>query len=223
LPLIDDDLLLEALTIPQSNGSFNNQRLETLGDAVLQLSVTVHLYNKYPHKHEGQLTDFRKSAVSNKTLRRLAKVVHLEEFMCGEPVLEKKWKYVDEDLGKNVRRQIPRRSLQDCMEAILAAAFLTGGVAIALVTGHALGVNTGGPAPWSERSYPKPSKPMNQPGPLFRELQNSLGYIFHHPNLPIEAVTHGSFLGEDSPNFSYERLEFLGDGNINLPFSDSSV
>lgn len=63
LPAIVDDLLVQAITLPSTNAPFNNQRLETFGDAVLKLCAVVHLYNKYPHRHEGQLDNMKRSTL----------------------------------------------------------------------------------------------------------------------------------------------------------------
>ena len=52
-PLMNMDLVVEALTLPCATAGFNNQRLETLGDSVLKLCVVVHLFNAYPFRHEG--------------------------------------------------------------------------------------------------------------------------------------------------------------------------
>lgn len=52
-PLMKEDLVVEALTLPCATAGFNNQRLETLGDSVLKLCVVVHLFNAFPFRHEG--------------------------------------------------------------------------------------------------------------------------------------------------------------------------
>ena len=53
LPPLEEDLVVEALTLPCATAGYNNQRLETLGDTVLKLCVVVHLFNAYPFRHEG--------------------------------------------------------------------------------------------------------------------------------------------------------------------------
>ena len=105
------------------------------------------------------------------------------------------------------RRQMARRSIQDCMEAILGASFQVGGIDMALRTGTALGLSFGGPAPWPVRF---PEQPPSLVSPLCWELQTKLGYEFKCGKLLLEAVTHPSFRSNDSS--SYQRLEFLGDG-----------
>ena len=58
----DSSLLDLALRHP-SLGARNNQRLEFLGDAVLQLVISNHLYSAFPQAHEGQLTSLRQGMV----------------------------------------------------------------------------------------------------------------------------------------------------------------
>ncbi|KAL1742102.1 hypothetical protein HDZ31DRAFT_84367 [Schizophyllum fasciatum] len=218
LPYIHRDLLVQALTLPCAGMPFNNQRLETLGDAVLELAATVHLFTKYPHRHEGQLTLLRQICVSNKCLLTRALEAGLERFLTCESASLSVWDYVeDADVpARCARRVFPRRSLQDCMEAILGASYLTGGIDTALHAGTALGLAFGGSVPWSRR-YPRPAKVL-VPN-LFAKLQTKLGYTFRDGTLLCEALTHSSFASLDS-YASYERLEFLGDAIINLVVVD---
>lgn len=216
LPPIADDLLSQALTIPSCNAGFNNQRLETLGDAVLKLSTVVHLYNRFPHRHEGQLDVLRRNSVSNRTLLARAKEHGLEQYVTSEPRTTRIWRYttpddLQRDLSgshRSVVRRFPRRSLQDCMEATLGAAFVTGGIDMALRCGTALGLSLGGSLPWGMRySGRNPESPVST---LFNELQEILNYEFRSGALLVEAVCHPSFRSPSTS--SYQRLEFLGDG-----------
>ncbi|KIK15716.1 hypothetical protein PISMIDRAFT_292156 [Pisolithus microcarpus 441] len=222
LPPIADDLLIESTALPTTNAKWNNQRLETLGDSVLKLITTVHIMNKYPHRHEGQLSQLRQSSVSNRTLLARAKEIGLERFLTSEGQNVHVWRYTvpeGEDVLSHmlnsyhaVQRSFPRRSLQDCMEATLGAAFLTGGVEMALHAGGALGMSVGSTVPWSVRFSRRPeSSPVP---PLFLELEAVMGYEFHRGDLLVEAVTHPSFA--TSSGASYQRMEFLGDAVIDL-------
>jgi endoribonuclease Dicer len=94
------------------------------------------------------------------------------------------------------------------LEATLGAAFMTGGMNLALRAGDALGLSFGGQQPWSVR-YSRPSNKFPTPA-LFLDLQESIGYEFHRGDLLVEAMTHPSFCSSENP--SYQRLEFLGDG-----------
>lgn len=217
LPPIVDDRLIEATTLPAAAAGFNNQRLETLGDSVLKLCTSVHLYNKFSHYHEGQLDNLRQRFISNRTLMLRAKAIGLEHYLNVEGPNVKTWPTVVavdsptlQDPTRSdriVKRSMARRSLQDCMEAIIGAGHLSGGISMALHVGTALGLNFGGPLPWAVRYAP----PLNsKPAPaLYLDLQDALGYQFHHAGLLREALTHPSFW---SGGKSYQRLEFLGDG-----------
>ncbi|KAI0831673.1 hypothetical protein BC628DRAFT_1311344 [Trametes gibbosa] len=224
LPPISEDLLIQALTLPTTTARFNNQRLETLGDSVLKLAAVVHLYNKFPHRHEGQLDAMKRVAVANRTLLARAIERCLERYLSGESPSLRMWRYTassqDELFSlrpdRRASRRFPRKSMQDCMEAILGASFATAGIDMALLAGSVLGVSLGGPAPWNIRYGLR--IPKSEPSPLFATLQETLGYSFEHGQLLLEAVTHPSFGSIDSS--SYQRLEFLGDALIDMVVTD---
>lgn len=77
------DLLKEALThrsYLNENpkwGVPHNERLEFLGDAVLELVVTEHLFHAYPQSPEGELTSIRAALVNYQILARVADAIHL--------------------------------------------------------------------------------------------------------------------------------------------------
>ena len=84
---INKDLLTQAFvhrSYLNENPDFalsNNERLEFLGDAVLELVVTKELFEKYPDKPEGELTSWRASLVNAKMLAEVAKEVDLSSFL----------------------------------------------------------------------------------------------------------------------------------------------
>ncbi len=119
------DLLLQALThrsYLNENPAFrvgHNERLEFLGDAVLELVITEELYAKFPDKPEGDLTSFRAALVNAKMLAEVAGEIELNEFMLlsrGEA----------KDVGR-ARQYI----LANAMEALIGAIYLDQGYAIA--------------------------------------------------------------------------------------------
>ena len=59
----------------------HNERLEFLGDAVLELIVTDYLYHKYPGKPEGELTSYRSSLVNSNTLSEVATKLEINDFL----------------------------------------------------------------------------------------------------------------------------------------------
>jgi ribonuclease-3 len=59
----------------------SNERLEFLGDAVLQLAVSEHLYKTYPKEPEGQLTNFRASIVNARSLSSISARLNLGQYL----------------------------------------------------------------------------------------------------------------------------------------------
>lgn len=59
----------------------NNERLEFLGDAVLELVVTEYLYNKYPKEPEGKMTSWRAALVNTKMISATASRIGFDEFL----------------------------------------------------------------------------------------------------------------------------------------------
>src|SRR3989344_5001105 len=61
-------------------GLQHNERLEFLGDAVLELVVTEYLYKEYPTKTEGELTNWRAALVNAKMLTQVAEQLGFNDF-----------------------------------------------------------------------------------------------------------------------------------------------
>jgi len=59
----------------------DNERLEFLGDSVLSLAVSQHLYGLFPDYTEGELTRLRSMLVRRETLARLARQLHMDEYL----------------------------------------------------------------------------------------------------------------------------------------------
>mgnify|MGYP004507859931 CR=1 FL=1 len=77
----DKSLLNTALThqsYANETGTESYERLEFLGDSVLQIVVSEYLYEKFPDKSSGELSKFRSHLVSTKNLSRLSKGLHLD-------------------------------------------------------------------------------------------------------------------------------------------------
>ncbi len=80
----DKRLLEEAFThktYVHLHGGKNNERVEFLGDTVLQFVVTDYLYQKYPEKTEGELTYIRARIVCEETLLRIVEKMGLEGYL----------------------------------------------------------------------------------------------------------------------------------------------
>lgn len=113
-------LLAEALThssisLERKNYPFDNQRLEFLGDAVLQLVVTEHLYRLFPDFSEGRLTKLRTRVVSRAGLKNHASAIGLGgHLMMGRG---------EDASGGRARAS----TLADAFEALVGALYLDGG------------------------------------------------------------------------------------------------
>ncbi|HEX5623330.1 MAG TPA: ribonuclease III [Sulfuricurvum sp.] len=75
------ELLIEALTHKSYKQPYNNERLEFLGDAVLDLIVGEYLYKKFPQFEEGNLSKMRASLVNEGGFTSLALHLHLGDYI----------------------------------------------------------------------------------------------------------------------------------------------
>jgi ribonuclease III len=118
----DKSILIQAIThrsYLNENGSFpypHNERLEFLGDAVLELIVTEHLFRQYANP-EGELTNWRAALVNARTLAGISHQLNFEEFLLmsrGEA----------RDTNSKARMYI----LANAIEAIIGAIYMDGGM-----------------------------------------------------------------------------------------------
>ena len=91
-------------------GMDHNERLEFLGDAVLELAVTKHLYNNYPNP-EGELTNWRASLVNGQMLASIAKGLKIEENLYLS-------KGESQDKSGKARNYILANAIEACIGAI---------------------------------------------------------------------------------------------------------
>ena len=95
----------------------DNERLEFLGDAVLELTSSEFLFSNYPNLTEGELTKLRASIVCEPTLAMCTEAIHLGHFLfLGKG---------EDQTGGRKRKSI----LSDALEAIIGAIYLDGGFA----------------------------------------------------------------------------------------------
>lgn len=113
-------LLAEAMTHPslsleRRDYPFDNQRLEFLGDSVIQMALTEHLFRLFPEANEGEMTKMRTCLVSRRALRDLALSLDLGRYlMMGRG---------EEANGGRGRDS----NLADAFEALIGAIYLDGG------------------------------------------------------------------------------------------------
>ena len=110
-----DDIPLQTALTHRSHSANNNERLEFLGDAVLDLVISELLYQFYSEQTEGSLSRMRSNLVKGDTLAALAKELDLGDYL----ILGK---------GEKTSGGRERRSLlSDALEAIIGAIFQDGG------------------------------------------------------------------------------------------------
>lgn len=110
-----DEALLEQALTHRSAGRRNNERLEFLGDALLNLIVAEYIYEQYPRANEGEMTRARASLVNGTALAELAREAQIGEFLVLGP-------------GELKTGGFRRDSiLSDTFEALIAAIYLDAG------------------------------------------------------------------------------------------------
>lgn len=115
---LQPELLRQSLT-HRSFGSPHNERLEFLGDSILNCVIAHALFQKFPDLSEGELSRLRANLVNQQSLFELAQKLNLgEEVLLGEGELKS---------GGFSRPSI----LADTLEAMIAAVFLDGGFGMA--------------------------------------------------------------------------------------------
>ena len=189
----------------------------------------------------GRLSTLRQNSIDNRYLLKTALKIGLDRFSLSDKFKLSGWlpppnvealsskKVVDKKEGRfsedrlSITRSVGGKALGDTMEALLGAAFSHGGIETALQVGNRLGFAFGGETAWTERfekvNKGKVAENWIVPPTLVRlveKLETVGGYRVKNPRLFVQAVTHRSYqLGTKS----YEREEFLGDGQCFLLFS----
>ena len=114
----DNDLIIEALTHKSYKKPYNNERLEFLGDAVLNLIVGEFLYTKFNKSNEGELSKIRASLVNETGFTRLANEIRLGDYI-----------YISTAEERNKGRT-KASILSDAFEAIMGAIYLESGIEV---------------------------------------------------------------------------------------------
>ncbi|MCX7628209.1 MAG: ribonuclease III [Methylophilaceae bacterium] len=111
--------LLQRALVHRSHGATNYERLEFLGDSVLNCVISSLLYHGFPNLPEGELSRLRSHLVKESTLCELASGLNLGEYLkLGEG---------ERRSGGSTRASV----LADALEAIIGATYLDGGFAAA--------------------------------------------------------------------------------------------
>ncbi|MEY4745258.1 MAG: hypothetical protein RL272_1203 [Candidatus Parcubacteria bacterium] len=94
----------------------HNERLEFLGDAVLELIVTEHLYRRYPNP-EGELTNWRAALVNAKMLSEISREIDIESYL-----------YLSHGESKDSQSKARQYILANAIEAVIGAMYLDQGI-----------------------------------------------------------------------------------------------
>jgi ribonuclease-3 len=95
----------------------HNERLEFLGDAVLEIVVTEYLFYEYPETPEGDLTNWRASLVNSKMLAQIANELNLEAFL-----------YLSKGESRDKDSKARQYILANAVEALIGAIYLDLGI-----------------------------------------------------------------------------------------------
>ncbi|XP_032666189.1 ribonuclease 3 [Odontomachus brunneus] len=198
----------------------HNERLEFLGDAVVEFLTSIHLFHMFPDLEEGGLATYRAAIVQNQHLAVLAKKLNLEEYMLYAH---------GSDLCHDLEL---RHAMANCFEALMGSLFLDGGIEVAdRVFGETLFKD--------EKDLIKvwvnyPRHPLQDQEPMgdrqwipsfellqkLTKFEESIGVKFTHIRLLARAFTDRSIGYTNLTLGSNQRLEFLGDTVLQLIVSE---
>nr|GAT54023.1 predicted protein [Mycena chlorophos] len=231
---ISESRLDEAITAPSSRMELNYERLELLGDSFLKYLASVYVFVYQPSTGEGALHVARQEIVNNQSLFRAVVSVGLPAYIQSRPFSFKAWQprnyrmvetgsangnsEVNAKHARERQHKLGDKVVADTAEAILGAAYLTGGRDTALAAAKALNL----PFPlidrWSDlrrNLLVPPAKITAQlkPGAV-EAVEKMVGRKITHRHLVAQALTHISMSPYE--RVSYERLEFIGDAILEL-------
>uniref|UniRef100_A0A8C9REX3 Ribonuclease 3 n=1 Tax=Scleropages formosus TaxID=113540 RepID=A0A8C9REX3_SCLFO len=193
----------------------HNERLEFLGDAVVEFLTSVHLYYLFPNLEEGGLATYRTAIVQNQHLAMLAKKLELDRFML----------YAH---GPDLCRESDlRHAMANCFEALIGAVYLEGGLEEARqLFGRLLFNSEDLREVWL--NYPPHPLQVQEPStdrqliatsPVLQKLtdfEEAIGVLFTHVRLLARAFTLRT-VGYNHLTLGHnQRMEFLGDSIMQL-------
>lgn len=198
----------------------HNERLEFLGDAVVEFLTSIHLFFMFPDLEEGGLATYRAALVQNQHLATLAKKLQLHKYMLYAH---------GSDLCHTLEL---RHAMANSFEALMASLFLDSGLPVAdkVLSNVLFDDSPNLLAKWV--NYPKhPIQQQNPHGDRFlidsipllqklTEFENITGIQFQHIRLLARAFTHRSVGFNNLTLGTNQRMEFLGDTVLQLIASE---
>ena len=231
---LPESSVLPVLTSQSCSGEVSYERLEFLGDAVLNLICTdVSLRSKklltwVCNLREGELDALRSELCCNKRLTSACRKLGIDQFLLTSALSRGKWtpsalKLFVSDGKNNVTEAMAPNSVPnekrfaDMIEALLGLVYLHGGYSVAIQVAEELTIT----AIQSDIAWDidvtdhigTSSRPANRD--LLQLVENFTGYTPYKRSSTFEqAVTHPTLL--DPEQASYERLEWIGDAVLAL-------
>ncbi|ERL92232.1 hypothetical protein D910_09550, partial [Dendroctonus ponderosae] len=198
----------------------HNERLEFLGDAVVEFLSSIHLFFSFPELEEGGLATYRAAIVQNQHLALLARVLKLDQFMLYAH---------GSDLCHDLEL---KHAMANCFEALMGALFLDGGIDVAdqVFSNTLFRDNPDLLKVWVKL----PPHPLQEQEPTgdrhwiqkfeilnkLTEFEMSINVEFNHIRLLARAFTDRSVGYTNLTMGSNQRLEFLGDTVLQLIASE---
>lgn len=198
----------------------HNERLEYLGDAVVELIVSHHLFFMLPHHYEGGLATYRTALVQNRNLANLALKIGIDGILLyahgAELCNEAEWKH----------------ALANAFEALMAAVYLDGGIAAcdAIFSMAMYGDQPELKEKWDhvnehelKREDPLGDRELSNVTPAlanFHKLEKMTGIQFNNIRLLAKAFTRRNIPPSELTKGHNQRLEWLGDSVLQLIVSD---
>uniref|UniRef100_A0AC35TXV0 RNase III domain-containing protein n=1 Tax=Rhabditophanes sp. KR3021 TaxID=114890 RepID=A0AC35TXV0_9BILA len=198
----------------------HNERLEFLGDAIVELITTQHLYLTCPTLKEGGMATFRTAIVQNKNLANLAEELWLHDFML----------YAH---GPDLCNQSDiRHAMANTFEALMGAIHLDGGTEHCKnIIGRLLFKNSpqclemwdSPPIHSLLQQYPKGDRHLAEKHPYLEHLkkfEEHIGMTFKSLRLLAKVFCRASNKHNSLTEGDYQRLEFLGDSVLQLAVTE---
>ncbi|XP_071508233.1 ribonuclease 3-like [Diadema antillarum] len=196
----------------------NYERLEFLGDAVIEFLSSTHLYHLFPDLEEGGLASYRVALVQNQHLSVLAKKLDLDKYML----------YAH---GPDLCRPYDlRHAMANCLEAVMGALYLEAGLDhVRMIFGKLLFENEHLQQIWLlhprdplQSDFPETDRHLIESSATLKKLTNfekDTGIHFRHIRLLARAFTQRTVGYTNLTRGSNQRLEFLGDSVLQLVVS----
>ncbi|GMT29745.1 hypothetical protein PFISCL1PPCAC_21042, partial [Pristionchus fissidentatus] len=199
-----------------------NERLEFLGDSVVEMIVTVHLFFLLPDHDEGALATFRSALVQNKNLAALAQEIYLDKLMLLSHGVEL------------LHEPEYRHATANSFEAFMAAVYLDSGKNIdhcERIYGDAMfGKEPEMLKIWTElkdhelkSDYPESDRFLIPKAEVLQKLvefEDSIGLKFEHIRVLARAFTRSSGTVNNLTKGDHQSLELLGDTILQMATTD---